>query len=256
MTKEKPLKNDSGKYRSEEDIAISWLRKNPDILKKHPELLTHVQIAFEAENIASLQEKQIHLLRKTNSQLHKKLNSWTRLADANQKAAFCLHTLSISLLKESLKTLKEQTGVYPGTLATSQICRNVLNRFFPDLRFALSWLDSFSNHEPRTIYLGKTINISDGRVAGLLRRVFRNGAPTCEPLNDAQKIALFGKPVDGLASTVVVPVICSDKKTPVAVLSLSSPDPRHFVPGMGTMFLTQLGTLIGVTVTSSAELEE
>ncbi len=256
MAERKPLKNHSKTELSEEEIAVFWLRKNPDMLKKYPEFLTHLEIAFETENVTSLHKKQVQLLREKNSRLHEKLNSWAKLAGANQKVSFCLHALSASLLKESLKALKEQAGIYPNTLTTSQICRTVFNEFFPDLRLALCWLDSFSNNETRTIHLGKTVSVKDERVAGLLHRVFGSGIPSCEPLNDAQKIALFGKPVSRLASTVIVPIMCPEKKTPAAVLSLGSADPHHFAPQMGTLFLTQLGLLIGVTAIASEKPEK
>ncbi len=256
MSEKRPLKSHSETDLSEEEVAVSWLRKNPDMLKKYPEFLTYLEIEFESENITSLQKKQVQLLREKNLQLLEKMNSWAKLAEANQKVSFCLHALSASLLKESLKALKEEAGIYPNTLTTSQICRTVFNEFFPDLRLALCWLDSFSNNETRTIHLGKTLSIRDERVAGLFRRAFSSGIPSCEPLNNAQKIALFGKPVSRLASTVIVPIICPENKTPAAVLSLGSADPHHFAPKMGTLFLTQLGSLIGVTATASAKPEE
>jgi uncharacterized protein YigA (DUF484 family) len=79
--------------------------------------------------------------------------------------------------------------------------------------------------------------------------MLENGKPLCGRLRPVQLEYLFGLQADTVASAVALPLICTNgaqgPRPSLGILGIGSHDPHRFHPGMGTLFLTHMGELIG-----------
>jgi hypothetical protein len=72
------------------------------------------------------------------------------------------------------------------------------------------------------------------------------GEPLCGRLRPEKLDFLFGELAAEVASTVVLPI------GEAGFLGIGSADPNRFHPGMGTVFLRQIGELIGTAMLAAA----
>ena len=71
--------------------------------------------------------------------------------------------------------------------------------------------------------------------------VFQKRQPVCGRLRPKQQVFLFGENSAMVKSAVLIPLY---EARAIGVLAMGSNNPDRFHPGMGTMFLTQLGELV------------
>ena len=99
---------------SPEDI-IEYLRNHPDFFVEHTDILSELNIPHNTsgklaatDNVASLIEHQVALLRQENSSLNENLERSEKDVANQRKLAKTTHDLSLQLIKvDSLKALNE-----------------------------------------------------------------------------------------------------------------------------------------------------
>ena len=99
-------------------------------------------------------------------------------------------------------------------------------------------------HVCMRLWRGASLDQPEFAAVSDVTRSFASGltAPNCSAEPAADTIALFGAAAPLLSSYAYVPL--RDGET-FGLLALASEEPRRYYPGMGTLYLSRLGDLIG-----------
>ena len=97
------LNNDDTAMAQEQQLAtdleiISLIRENTDILQRHPELLTVLEVPHETGKAVSLIERQVSVLREKNQVQDDRLRELMDVARDNERLAKSRHGLALNLL--------------------------------------------------------------------------------------------------------------------------------------------------------------
>ena len=213
----------SEKTRSMSEIVAKYLRKYPDFLIRHPEVLDAVQLPHESGAAVSLIEKQVEQLREQNHSLSKQLKQLVKVASDNELLMKRLHQLTLELM-----IIKDLGSFF------DRLCLAMMNEFNADI-LNISLFDI-------------KVEVSDGSSVFMVQRddpevqqfqtQLEKGLTTCGRLNDRKLKFLYGSRAQWVQSTVLVPLGTD------GLLAIGSSDPARFYPGMGTLFLDLLATVI------------
>ncbi len=213
----------SEKSRSMSEIVAKYLRTNPDFLIRHPEVLDAVQLPHESGAAVSLIEKQVGQLRERNRSLLKQLKQLVRVASDNEKLMNRLHQLTLELM-----IIKDLGSFF------DRLCLALMNEFNADI-LNISLFD-------------RKVEVSDGTSVFMVHRddselrqfqaQLNKGETVCGRLNSKKLEFLYGSRAQWVQSTALVP-LGQD-----GLLAIGSSDPARFYPGMGTLFLDLLATVI------------
>ena len=77
---------------------ISLLRETPDILQRHPELLTVLEVSHESGKAVSLIERQVVVLREQNQSQDNRLRELMDVACDNERLAQTRHRLALKFI--------------------------------------------------------------------------------------------------------------------------------------------------------------
>ena len=205
-----------------------YLRTHSDFFMHHSELIETLAIPHETGVAVSLVERQVELLRNKNKELDQKLHQLITVAKDNEKVSRRLHALTLGLV--SIRGFDE-------TLAGIQ---DLIHADFPGTKVMVRLFDLLPETEVNdceamdaTLQKSKLIQdlFSSRRrgIAFLTKRqidnVFNN-EDTKKPIRSAAAVAL-------------------KKKHQLGVLFLGSTDANRFQSGMGTLFLGNLGEIVG-----------
>jgi uncharacterized protein YigA (DUF484 family) len=219
------------KSRSMPEIVAKYLRKDPDFLLKHPEILDLLNLPHESGEAVSLIEKQVHRLREQNRALSRKLNQLIQVATDNEALMTRLHKLTLELM------VIDGLGPFFDHLSES-----LLNEFKADI-LNISLFDREVDSSAKTPVFSLRRDDPDLKP---LQEQLEKGQTVCGRLSRNKLDFLFGNRGQWVQSTALVP-LGND-----GLLAIGSSDPAYFYPGMGTLFLDLLATVI----TQRLELEE
>jgi len=213
------------------EIVAKYLRRYPDFLTRHPEVLEELELPHRAGSAVSLIEKQVDLLRESNRTLTSKLKQLVQVATDNEALMFRLHELTLELMvTNQLETFFDRLS----EALISEFNADVLNITLFD----------------REVKAGvKTPLVSVHRDDPELQQFqehLEKGKTVCGRMNRNKLDFLFGQKARWVESTALVPL--GDE----GMIAIGSSDPARFYPGMGTMFLDLLGSV----VTGRLSLEE
>ena len=213
----------SEKTRSMTEIVAKYLRKYPDFLIRHPEVLKEIQLPHASGEAVSLIEKQVEQLRMHNNNLTRQLNQLVQVATENEALMGRLHELTIELM------LIGDLGTFFDRLSGA-----LLDEFKADT-LNITLLD-------RVVKAGKDTPLfsvsSDDPELKNFQTMMDKGETACGRLNRTKLDFLFGQRAQWVQSTAVVP-LGQD-----GLLAVGSSDPARFYPGMGTLFLDLLAEVV------------
>ncbi len=219
------------KSRSMTEIVAKYLRKDPDFLIRHPEILDSLNLPHESGEAVSLIEKQVRRLREQNRTLTRKLNQLVQVATDNEALMNRLHQLTLELM------VMDELGKFFDHLSES-----LLNEFKADI-LNISLFDRKVEVSAAT----PVFNLRrDDPELQQFQEHLDKGETVCGRLNRNKLDFLFGNRGQWVQSTALVP-LGKD-----GLLAIGSSDPAYFYPGMGTLFLDLLATVI----TQRLSLEE
>jgi uncharacterized protein YigA (DUF484 family) len=205
------------------EIVAKHLRKNPDFLIRHPEILDELQLPHETGDAVSLIERQVDNLRKENRALTRKLNQLVRVATDNEALMSRLHELTLQLMSAN------DLGVFFDSLSEA-----MLNEFNADI-LNITLFD-------REIETSASTPMFSTRRDDPELKQFQDqldkGKTVCGRLSRNKLDFLFGNRAQWVQSTAMVPL--GDE----GLMAIGSSDPARFYPGMGTMFLDLLATVV------------
>lgn len=205
--------------------VAEFLLQNPDFLERHPELLAELKVPHPCGAAVSLLEHQAKVLRERSRGLQRKLDELLAVARDNDRAAERLHRLTLELM--DAKTLEAVLFALKDELRSNFQIDAIAIRLFGEMDNQPDWIRP--NHPDLKPLHG----------------VLRDPRPICGRLARDQLELLFGDTAKAIGSTALIPLI--DGKT-LGLLAIGSFQPDRFHPGQGTVFLRQLGAVIGRAV--------
>jgi uncharacterized protein YigA (DUF484 family) len=226
----------------EHDIA-DYLRTHPDFFLNHTGLLADIQIPHHTAGAISLIERQVTVLRQQNQDLKRQLHALVQVARDNDRLNEQVQRLTLALM---------EAGDLAATLRI--VGDSLRNDFRADaavlgLFAAGGQLSAFDDEDlPRV----RALSEKDPE-AGAFATVLATGKPLCGHLRRAQMHYLFGEiAAENVASAVVLTLNAAGTDARpsrrLGLLGIGSRDARRYHAGMGTLFLTHLGELIGRAV--------
>lgn len=213
----------SDKSRSMTEIVAKYLRKEPNFLLEHPEILDQLNLPHESGQAVSLIEKQVQRLREQNRSLSRKLNQLVQVATDNEALMTRLHHLTLELM------VIEGLGPFFDHLSQA-----LLSEFKADI-LNISLFDRDVETQAKTPVLNLR---RDDPELKPFEETLDKGETICGRLNRNKLDFLFGSRAQWVQSTALVP-LGKD-----GLLAIGSSDAAYFYPGMGTLFLDLLATVI------------
>ena len=212
----------------DEKSVADYLRDNPDFFQKHASLLADLEIPHSCGPAVSLVEHQVKVLRDQNSQLKRKLMDLVQVARDNNRLNERMHQLTLELISTTslvqlIDTLRESLL---GEFKADTVALRVTG--IPDKLARECDIDSYHEESPELLHF---------------EAFQKNSRPQCGRFKKEQLGYLFGDQAEAIESAALVPL---GQKCAFGMLAIGSREANRFHPGMGTLFLTHLGELIGM----------
>jgi uncharacterized protein YigA (DUF484 family) len=212
----------------EEKAVADYLRDHPEFFQNNTSLLATMRIPHSCGTAVSLVEHQIKVLRDQNQQLKRKLMDLVHVARDNNRLNERMHQLTLGLVNSSaletlLDTLREQLqGEFNADTVTLRLAG------IPEPRARECGVEIFNQDDPGLEHFASFL---------------KNGRPQCGRFKRDQLNYLFDDQAPAVESAALVPL---GEKAAAGLLAIGSQEANRFHPGMGTLFLTHLGELLGV----------
>jgi hypothetical protein len=208
---------------SEQDVA-HFLQQNPDFFDAFPQLLADIKLQHESGKAVSLIERQVAVLRDQKKKLKRQLQDLLEIARANDELDQRLHQLTLRLID------CKRVGDVLDTL------RQYLSRDFA-VEAVTVRLRALGGAGPREEFVAA----SDAEFEQFARLIGEH-SPVCGRFKAEQMRYLFGAQADAIGSAALIPL----HDGPVfGLLAVGAKDAQRFHAGQGTVFLSQLGELVG-----------
>jgi len=213
-----------------ETQLLSLLRKNLDILKRHPELLVELEIPHQAGSASSLIERQVSVLRQNLKAAEKRLRRLMDIARDNERLAKSRHRIAVNLL---------------GAHDLDDVIGMVLDELKDELKAEFVSIKLISdNSELAEKHPGLFVSAREERLS-IFSTMLKHKNPVCGRCSDEQKAFLFGDQAEEIASAAVIPLVAG---ADLGLLGLGGRDADRFQSTMGTDFLGQVGELFSATL--------
>ena len=202
---------------AEGDVA-AFLRRHPDFLARHPELLVEIAVPHACGGAVSLVEYQVGVLRDQVRDLRQRMQQLLRAARTNEELSARQHRLTLELM---------------GCNALDEVLTRLYHGLHEEFRVDLATVRLLCPaREAADAGLGELAG--DHRAIGeLLEPVLRSGRPLCGRLREEQVGLLFPGRAAEVASGALVAL---GELEPFGVLALGSRAGQRFHPGLGTVF--------------------
>lgn len=209
----------------DEAEVSAYLQAHPDFLNRHPELLATLAVPHDCGNAASLIERQVEVLRRSNQQTRERTNDLIAAARDNEWR---------------MQQLNKLAQVLIGTESGADVARALS-------AFLTRELDVDAVHialvaDAEALPDAMQALTEEGANKAAVDDVFRRGHPICGRLDAAQVRVMFPESEEAVPqSAALIPLGEGEVR---GVLTLASRDAERFGPAMGTLFLGQLGELV------------
>lgn len=208
---------------TEEQVA-AWLRANPDFFHAHEDVLDYLNIPHPQTGEAiSLLERLVQRQRARYQALEQRQNEMLKAARDSEQVVNRLHHMALELMRcDSLDDVVATCNtVLRGDFKADSVVLRLIGR--GEARDGLHFIDP------------------EDKSLKQLATIFRKRQPVCGRLRPRQQVFLFGDAGASIKSAVLIP-LCEGRE--IGVLALGSANETRFYPGMGTIFISQLGDLV------------
>lgn len=214
----------------DETQVVAYLKADPLLLTRHPQLLEQIEITHAAGSAVSLIERQVDLLRGKNQRLESRLDKLIDSAKANEARADKVLKLALNLIRA------------PSLAAIAAALRAAMKDDFDiDDVFLGLHAPSFKRHD-----IDGIVPIEAG---GAIARAYDNFLRTrlieCGPIEPDKTKLLFPKASVLIASAAVVPL---EKDKHLGFIALGSRELDRFQPRQGKLFLEMTAELVSAAV--------
>lgn len=206
-----------------EQVA-KYLERYPKFFAKHEYLLDSLYIPHDnVSGATSLLERLVERQRDKQAELEQQIEKMMQDARENERILQGLHHLALELLGS--------TSVED----VVHICRQVLKDQFQAAEVVFRLIGSGEQHT------GLNYMVLDDITVRHLSHLFNKRHPVCGRLRPKQRQFLFGDSSEHIQSAVMIPLF---EEREVGVLAIGSIDEDRFYPGIGMLFINQLGSLV------------
>ena len=216
----------------EESTVADYLRDNPDFFVNNASLLATLEIPHVCGPAVSLVEHQVKVLRAQNQQLKRKLMDLVHVARDNNRLNERMHQLTLGLisagsLEALLDTLRENLqGEFKADTVTLRLAG------IPEALARECGVDTYRPDAPELEHFQSFLKAC---------------RPQCGRFKKQQLQYLFGDQADAIESVALIPL---GTRSAYGLLAIGSQEASRFHPGMGTLFLTHLGELMGLLLSA------
>lgn len=211
----------------DERSVVTYLRRRPEFFQNHPSLAAQLQIPHHCGSAVSLIEYQVNVLRDQNRQMKRKLKELVQVGRDNDRLSERMVQLTLALLDAT--SLDGLLTALDDILHHEFKADAVAVRLFdPEGGLAGQWPD-------------KVMDPSDPQLT-VFQSFFKTNRPLCGHLKGGQLEFLFGAAAESVGSAALIGLGDHAK---LGMLAIGSREPSRFHPGMGTLFLSRMGTLVG-----------
>lgn len=234
-TIKKTTDRDTASTEQEQQLAkdleiISLLRENPDILERHPELLSVLELSHNSGGAVSLIERQVSVLRQQLQAQENRLRELMDVARDNERLADSRHRLAVNLF--AARDLED-------------IINSVLDTLRNELAADHAVISLFSEDDERIAQSSELfVDARDASLAAF-KTMLDHKNTVCGKATAEQKQFLFDEEVDDIQSVAIIPLVAGAN---LGIIGLGSTSAERFKPTMGTEFLSQLGDLISAAL--------
>ena len=203
-----------------EDIA-TYLKQHPEFFEQYAEMMSQINIPHpHGGRTIPISERQILTLRERSKQLESKLREIIQFGEENDAVSEKMHNFSLALLR---------------VRDAHSAVQAVLKHLHDD--FAVP-------HVVMRLWRGAQGELREFQAVSETTRNFTATltAPHCSAEPAVDTASLFGEAASALSSYAYIPLRDGDT---FGLLALASEEPRRYYPGMGTVYLSRLGDLIG-----------
>lgn len=209
----------------DESSVIDFLKDNPGLLERHPDVIGQLTFTHETGAAISLVERQLKALRDQNQGYRSKLSELVQIARENEELSQRFHRLSLELMAGD--HLDDVIAMTQNQIKTFFSTDYVGFCFHDELASQLkgqekSILDPASKHAPK-VY-----------------EWMQQRKPVFGPFDPGLRKLLLTEQ-DQLNSFALIPLYHTRD---IGMLILGSNDKDRFAAGLGSVFLKQLGELI------------
>jgi len=212
------------------EVVASYLRKNPDFLDDHPDVLEILEINHQSGAAVSLIERQVEQLRASNEGMSKQLNRLVQVASENEQLMSRLHQLTLELMSISSR---QEFFTHLGNC--------LLNDFGADI-LQICLFDQETASAAGEDVIG--IQADDPELKQFQANLDK-GQTVCGRLSESKLDFLFGSKARWVQSTALIPL---GENGADGMMAIGSSDQARFYPGMGTLFLDLLANVISATL--------
>ena len=210
----------------EEASTAAYLRDNPDFFDRHRKLLEDLIVPHSCGGAVSLVEYQVSVLRDQVHEMRRRMQSLANNARDNEALSQRLHQLTLSLV--------ECTGL-------DEVLTNLYQAMGEDFKADFAAIRLFAESATEGDQgLGEFVGKNSGATE-LFSQVLGSSKPICGHFNEKQLAFLFPENPGVIASVALLPLGQNER---FGILAIGSRDPQRFHPGMGTIFLRQLGDIV------------
>ncbi|MGB5339463.1 MAG: DUF484 family protein [Gammaproteobacteria bacterium] len=221
----------------EEKTVADYLRDNPEFFLNNPSLLATLEIPHSCGTAVSLVEHQVKVLRDQNQQLKRKLMDLVHVARDNNRLSERMHQMTLGLisahsLEALLDTLRDNLqGEFKADSVTLHLAG------IPEVQARECGVENFSLDAPELQHF---------------EAFYKACRPQCGRFKREQTQFLFGDQAPAIESVALIPL---GTRGAFGLLAIGSQEASRFHPGMGTLFLTHLGELLGLLLANYIQLD-
>ncbi len=211
--------------------VAGYLRRQPDFLLRHPELLDELQLVepkakgSDSGQVVQLADRRIEAMQQGNATLRRRLEELTANAEANEALFQSVRHIALALI--------EATDL-------DEFNRQMHDRCREELRVDTCSLLLFEASEGEETVLRVA---PEQQARATLPQLFEEQRALCGNLSEPALEFLF--PANRQISSVAISPLRGNDDKLLGVLALGSEDPERFQSSMDTLFLSYLGEIIG-----------
>jgi len=213
-------------------VVASYLRKHPDFLINHPDVLEALELNHQTGAAVSLIERQINQLRTSNEEMGRQLKRLVQVASENEVLMSRLHGLTLELM---LIGSKQEFFTHLGN--------SLLNDFNADI-LQICLFDPDKAELAGEDVMGIK---ADDPAMEPFRALLEKNQTICGRLSESKLNFLFGSKARWVQSTALIPL---GEQGVDGMMAIGSSDAARFYPGMGTLFLDLLANVISATLSN------
>ena len=222
----------------QDHLIADYLRAHPEFFNTHTRLLAEIRVPHQAHGAVSLIERQITVLRDQNLELKRQLQALVQVARDNDVLNHRIQRFTLALVeaRDLATTLRVMSGALRDDFNADTLALRLFRPIPPAVVSALA--DVLPLRE----------SAIDGADTAAFATLLATGKPLCGHLRRGQAGYLFGDQAEQIGSAVVLALNGmqdSDGSNRLGLLGIGSCDAKRYHAGMGTLFLSHLGDLIG-----------